>query len=91
MGRANKNLIRELEKIVGKDGVLWRPEELLLYEYDASADRAAPDAVVLPHSREQVVHLVRLAHRHGLPLVGRGAGTGLSGGALAPEGGLLMV
>jgi len=87
----NKKLIKELEKLLGPDGVLWRPDELLLYEYDASSDRAAPDAVVFPRSTEDVVLLVRLANKYGIPIVGRGAGTGLSGGALAPRGGLLIV
>ena len=86
-----KKLIRELQQLVGPQGVLWQPEELLLYEYDASSDRAAPDAVVFPRTTEEVVLLVRFANRHGLPIVGRGAGTGLSGGALAPCGGLMIV
>jgi glycolate oxidase len=87
----DKKLRKELQKLLGNDGVLWRPEELLLYEYDASSERGAPDAVVFPRSTEQVVLLVRLANRYGIPLVGRGAGTGLSGGALTPQGGLLVV
>ena len=87
----NSKLIKELRKLLGDDGVLWRPEELLLYEYDASSDRAAPDAVAFPRSTEDVVRLVRLANQYGLPIIGRGAGTGLSGGALAPRGGLLVV
>ncbi|MFQ5779118.1 MAG: FAD-linked oxidase C-terminal domain-containing protein [Terriglobia bacterium] len=88
---AKKKLVKELEKLLGRDAILSQPEELLLYEYDASADRAAPDAVVFPRSAEDVVRVIRLANRHQVPLVGRGAGTGLSGGALAPQGGLLMV
>ncbi|MBI2956164.1 MAG: FAD-binding oxidoreductase, partial [Acidobacteria bacterium] len=87
----NKKLIKELQKILGDEGVLWRPEELLLYEYDASVERAAPDAVVFPRTVEDVVRLVRLANQYGLPITGRGAGTGLSGGALTPQGGLLIV
>ena len=46
-------LVVELERIVGKKGVLSSPEELLVYEYDASVDRAKPQAVVLPTSSEQ--------------------------------------
>ena len=91
MSGPNKKLVKELQKILGRDAVLWRPEELLLYEYDASAERAGPDAVVLPRNVEDVVRLVRLANRYGVPLVGRGAGTGLSGVALTPQGGLLVV
>ena len=89
----NKKLTKELEKILGREGVLSQPEELLLYEYDAGPgqERPVPDAVVFPQSATDVVRLVRLANQHGVPLVGRGAGTGLSGGALTPAGGLLVV
>jgi len=91
----NKRLISELHNILGDDGVVWRPEELLLYEYDAmpggKAGRVAPDAVVLPRNAEQVVRVVRLAAQHSVPLVGRGAGTGLAGGALSTRGGLCLV
>ncbi|MCI0402880.1 MAG: FAD-binding protein, partial [Acidobacteria bacterium] len=91
----DKKLIKELRALLGDDGVVWRPDELLLYEYDAmpggKAGRVAPDAVVLPRNVEQVVRIVRLARDNSLPLVGRGAGTGLAGGALSTRGGLLLV
>ncbi len=87
----NPALIRELRKLLGEEGVLWKPEELLVYEYDASVTHATPDVVVLPRSTEEVVQIARLSHRLGVPLVGRGAGTGLSGGALAAQGGILVV
>src|SRR3990170_1259368 len=85
--------MKELENLLGREGVLSRPEELLLYEYDAGPgqERPVPDAVVFPRSATDVVRLVRLANQHGVPIVGRGAGTGLSGGALTPAGGLLVV
>lgn len=88
---ADRKLVTELQKIVGKTGVLWKHEELLLYEYDASVARALPDAVVFPRSADEVVEIARLTHRVGVPLIGRGAGTGLSGGALAPQGGVVVV
>lgn len=83
-------IIAELEQIVGKGAVYWRPEDLLVYEYDGTIDRGRPSVVALPDSAEQVAALVRLANRYGLPIVPRGAGTGLSGGALATEGGIVM-
>ncbi len=86
-----KKLIRELQKILGEAGVLWKPEDLMLYEYDGSVEQAAPECVVFPRSTQDVVQIVRLANRDQVPLVGRGAGTGLSGGALAREGGIVMV
>ncbi len=83
-------LIRELTEIVGPQGVLWRPEDLLLYAYDALSSLGPPQAVVFPESTEQVVRLVRLAAHRKLPVVARGAGTGLSGGAVVAEGGIVL-
>jgi glycolate oxidase len=84
-------LRRELESIVGADGVLSDPEELLVYESDGlTLFRALADFVVFPRSAEHVAALVRLANREGIPFVARGAGTGLSGGCLPAEGGLVI-
>ncbi|MEK7700921.1 MAG: FAD-linked oxidase C-terminal domain-containing protein [candidate division NC10 bacterium] len=84
-------LRRELEAIVGPDAVLSDPDELLVYESDGlTLFRALADFVVFPTSSEHVAAIVRLAHRAGLPFVARGAGTGLSGGCLPAEGGLVI-
>jgi len=84
-------LLAELQKIVGAGNVLHKAEDMLLYEYDGSVEIARPDCVVFPASTEQVVAVVAFAKREQIPLVGRGAGTGLSGGALARHGGILTV
>jgi glycolate oxidase len=84
-------LRRELEAIVGAGGVLSDPEELLVYESDGlTLFRALADFVVLPRSTDDVAAIVRLANRERLPFVARGAGTGLSGGCLPAEGGLVL-
>jgi glycolate oxidase len=84
-------LRRELEAIVGPGGVLSDPDELLVYESDGlTLFRALADFVVFPTSVEHVAAVVRLAAREGLPFVARGAGTGLSGGCLPAEGGLVI-
>ncbi len=83
-------LIKQLRAIVGDRGVLHRPEDLMLYEYDGSVERARPDCVVFPRTAGDVVRIVKLARQHNLPLVGRGAGTGLSGGAIARGGGVMI-
>ncbi|MBO9359131.1 MAG: FAD-binding protein [Thermomicrobium sp.] len=84
-----------LVEIVGSDGVLDDPEELLVYEFDASdevfAGHHRPDFAVLPRTAEQVSAVVRLANEFGIPVVARGAGTGLAGGALALRGGIVVV
>src|SRR5262249_12569057 len=89
--RMNRKVIHDLELILGKDSVLHRPEDLLLYEYDASIETARPDYVVFPQSTEDLVKIVQLANHFDIPIVGRGAGTGLSGGALARNGGIQCV
>jgi glycolate oxidase subunit GlcD len=63
---------------------------LVAYEVDAGLDRGSPQAVVLPRSAEDVVRLVRWAAEYEVPLVARGAGTGLSGGAVAERGGVIV-
>jgi len=82
--------IRRLKARLGAQGVLDAPEDLLLYEYDGSIDRAQPDAVVFPQSAEDVVEIVRIAREFNLPVVGRGAGTGLSGGCIPRYGGIMV-
>jgi len=84
-------LLQELAAIVAPLPVLSAPEEMLVYECDGhTLDKAPPIAVAFPASTEQVVALVKLANIHHLPFVARGAGTGLSGGALALDGGLVI-
>jgi glycolate oxidase len=84
-------LRRELESLLGKSAVLSDPEELLVYESDGlTLFQALADFVVFPTSVEQVSAVVRLANRESVPFVARGAGTGLSGGCLPAEGGLVI-
>ncbi|OGL12284.1 MAG: glycolate oxidase subunit GlcD [Candidatus Rokubacteria bacterium RIFCSPLOWO2_02_FULL_72_37] len=85
------SLRRELESIVGASAVLTDPDELLAYESDGlTMLRALADFVVFPTSAEHVSAVVRLANREGVPFVARGAGTGLSGGCLPAEGGIVV-
>src|SRR5499427_2137043 len=80
-----------MEALLGPGGVLSDPEELLVYESDGlTLFGALADFVVFPQSAEQVSALVKLANREGIPFVARGAGTGLSGGCLPAEGGLVI-
>jgi len=78
------------QKVVGPAACLDRPEDLKLYEYDGSVDKRTPDLVLFPRSTEEVSAIARIAHALKVPLVGRGAGTGLSGGAIAAEGGVVV-
>jgi glycolate oxidase len=84
-------VVRELSDLLGARYVLHSPYDLMLYEYDASIDRSTPDIVVMPASTEDVAAIVKIAARHRVPVVPRGAGTGLSGGAIPIYGGIVIV
>ena len=84
-------VIAELRRIAGPDAVLHRPEDLMLYEYDAGVRKSTPGAVVFPQNAQQVSQIMRAASAEHIPVVGRGAGTGLSGGAISRQGGIVIV
>jgi glycolate oxidase len=84
-------LVEELRRIVGPRAVVDDPAALLTYDADGCVmDTHMPQVVVLPESTEQVAAVVRLANRAGVPIVPRGAGTGLSGGATPTSGGIVV-
>ena len=87
----DEKTVAELQQIVGPDAVLDAPEDLIAFEFDATIARGLPDAAVFPSDARQVSQVVRLAGRVGVPVVARGAGTGLSGGSVPVEGGIVVV
>jgi glycolate oxidase subunit GlcD len=85
------NLIKNLSAIVGREHVLSRPDELLVYECDGlTHHKHRPRAVVFPSSTEEVAAVMRELARAKVPFTPRGAGTGLSGGALALDSGVVI-
>lgn len=84
-------LAERLQAIVGPSNVLWEDYDLCLYEYDGSIDKARPQAVVFPTSTGQAADVVRFCVTEKLPCTARGAGTGLSGGAIPLDGGVLII
>ena len=85
------SLVEALTAAVGPQGVLSRAEELFAYEADGlTLHRGQPVAVVLPRDKAEVQAVVRACRAEGVPFVPRGAGTGLSGGATAIEGGVVI-
>ena len=74
------SFVDRMRGIVGPDNVIFHPEDLLVFEYDGSVDRGMPQAVVFPATTEQVSQVLSHAFQEGIPVVGRGSGTGLSGG-----------
>lgn len=87
-----KPIIKQFEAIVGKKGVVQRREELITYECDGLASyRQRPEVVVLPRTTEQIAEIVKVCDRNSIAFIARGAGTGLSGGALPTENCVLIV
>jgi glycolate oxidase len=84
------SLQRALEGIVGRGGVLTALEDLLCYAQDGTAQGAMPDVVVEPRDTAQVSALLALAGEQGLPVVTRGSGSGLAGGAVPFGGGMVL-
>ncbi len=88
---ADPTLIADLTAVLGP-GLLTSPDACVAFDCDAlTAHRLRPDLVALPHSTDQVRAILRICHAHRVPVVARGSGTGLSGGALPVPGGLLLV
>jgi glycolate oxidase len=83
-------VVRTLSNLLGERYVLHMPYDLMLYEYDASIDRSTPDIVVLPATTQEVAQIVKIAAHQNIPVVPRGAGTGLSGGAIPIHGGIVI-
>src|SRR5436190_2255087 len=91
MNPMEAGILDELPTIVGGGGLISSPEELHTYECDGLTNfRVMPRAVVLPNSTQQVQAVVRMCHRERIPFVARGSGTGLSGGALPVENGIVI-
>ena len=82
--------IAELQSVVGRDHVIDGTYDLHIFARDASIEGAMPDAVVLPATSGEVAAVVRVAAKHHIPVVPRGAGTGLSGGAVTIRGGIAL-
>src|SRR3954451_8468749 len=86
------DLARDFIARLGDDSVVTERAALRTYECDGlAAYRCIPGLVVLPRSTEDVAYVVRRCHESGVPFVARGAGTGLSGGALPRTDGVLVV
>ncbi len=86
-----KKAIKELIARVGRDKVFCDREYLLSYSYDATGLEYLPDAVVFAESDEDVAAAIAVCRQHAVPLVPRGAGVGYTGGALAVQGGVVLV
>src|SRR5690349_3728244 len=82
--------LHTLKTLLPKGQVFIDRASLVTYEVDAGLDKGRPEGVVFPRTPEEVARIVRWAAEHHIPLVARGAGTGLSGGAVADRGGIIV-
>ncbi len=83
-------ILDSLHDLLPKGQVFTDQATLLTYEIDAGLDKGSPEGVVFPRTAEEVARVVQWAATHNVPLVARGAGTGLSGGAVADRGGIIV-
>lgn len=84
------NLKKRLIALLGEDKCLFSVEDRWTYSFDASKQRAMPQAVVFPSCPEDVCAVMALASDLGIPVIPRGAGSGLTGGAVPVQGGIVM-
>ena len=87
----NKASIDCLAGIVGKDGVLFSPQDLAVYSYDGTFAEGVPEVVVLPQTTEQTAGIVKLAAASRIPIVARGMGSGLAAGSIPVRAGGIVV
>ncbi len=86
-----ENIKSALIQALGKDNVIYEPEDLLVLGYDATPGLYhTPDIVVYPTSTETVQSALLIAREHKIPITPRGSGTGLSGGSIPAEGGIVL-
>ena len=84
-------VLSQFRSIIGDDQVLDSAEDLSVYAYDGTATlRVAPACVLLPETVQQVAAIMTVAHSQRLPVITRGSGTGLAGGAVPVEGGIVL-
>jgi glycolate oxidase len=83
-------LIDELRTIVGENYLLLEKEDIIVYEQDGSIFQVMPEVVVVPRDVQQVAAVIKAAKQANVPIVPRGSGTGLAGGAVPAEGGIVL-
>jgi len=86
----DQRIIDSIEKVVGKDGYSTKSADLYTYGFDASIFHNTPEIVVQPRTTEQVSEIMKIANREKIPVVPRGAGTGLCGSAVPIKGGMVL-
>jgi glycolate oxidase len=86
----DRHVLKKLQAIVGEKYLTIAKEDLLCYSYDGTGMEYMPSAVAFPGSAEEVCRIMQLANETPFPVIPRGAGTGMTGGSLPVEGGLIL-
>ena len=84
------DVIIALEELLGPERVLHSPADLIAYSFDSTFAQHPPDVVVLPETNEEVIAVVELAADENMPVLARGMGSGLAGGTIAFQGGIVL-
>ena len=87
----NKEIYKALEKIVGSQHITAKDTDRQCYAYDATQIKAWPEAIIFPANTQEIAEILKVANRYKFPVVPRGAGSGMSGGAVPIQGGLVLV
>ena len=86
----NPTVVQELRGLVDPGYVHDAPSEIIAYSYDGTFQQRRPDLVVSPSTTEEVAKVVRVAAREKIPIIARGASSGLAGGTIPESGGLVL-
>jgi glycolate oxidase len=86
----NRNILKKIKAIVGEKNIANAKEDLMCYSYDGTGMEFMPTAVAFPGSAAEICSIMELANQELFPVIPRGAGTGMTGGALPVEGGLVL-
>jgi glycolate oxidase len=90
LNRLSHHVITEIERIVGRDHLCRDKEDLLCYAFDATRTVAVPDAVIFPGDARQISEVLKLANQYGFSVTPRGAGSGMTGGAVPVRQGVVL-
>lgn len=88
----NPSVLQKLSRIVGKENYLDSQEDKITYSYDGTPLIShLPEAIIIPHSKEEIAHIVTLANEEAFAIVPRGSGSGLSGGSVPVENSVVLL
>ena len=85
-----KKIIVQIDSILGPDNILTSKEELLCYSFDSGSRSSLPEAVIFPQNTGQICQILNLANQYSIPVIPRGAGSGMTGGCVPVQGGIVM-